>query len=429
MSKKLDPRVAEKVMLKAGLKPLEPYVNSGTKWKCKCLNCGGIVFPRYSSIKNGFGGCLECGLTKMKLKQRTPEKEVMQVMKKAGFQPLEPYKNANSKWKCKCLKCGKSVSITYGNIRNGNSGRKQCCSSVAVISKHDAIKKFAAQGFILLQPYTTSSASLKVRCKKCQKISKRSYQSLQVRGKKPRCVWCANLRKDPVEVVQFMKENGFKPTTSYKGANESWRCLCLKCKKIVKTSYASVRDGRGCGYCKKNIIDPKDARKNMISWGYKPLEPYKGTHENWKSMHIPCKNIVNPQYAQLKQMMGGCRHCAEWGFQYDKESYLYLITHKKLGAHKIGLGNIAKKLKADRLHRLKIEGWEVSRVWNFNEGKKALMFEKQIFRILRKDLKLPIFLSKDQIRNEGYSETIDADSITLSELEMIIKKVVKGYRQ
>jgi hypothetical protein len=424
--KKLDPKVAEKVMLKAGLKPLLPYVNSGTKWKCKCLNCGGIVFPRYSSIKNGFGGCIKCGLVKMKLKQRTPEKEAIQRMIKAGFEPLEPYKNAHSKWKCKCLKCGKNISITYGNIRSGFSGRKQCCSPVAVHSKEEAIKKFATQGFILLQPYTISSAYLKVECKKCGKISKRSYQSLETRGKKPKCVWCANLRKDSKEVVAFMTKNGLKPKTPYKGANEPWKCICLKCKKEVSSSYASVRDGSGCGYCKKNIVDPKDARKNMISWGYKPLEPYKNNHKNWKSMHIPCKNIVNPTYAQLQQGNGGCRHCAEWGFQYDKESYLYLITHNKLGAHKIGIGNVAKKLKADRLHRLKIEGWKIHKVWNFDEGKKALIFEKRIFQVLRKELQLPIFLSKDQIRNEGYSETINADSITLLELEKIIKKVIKG---
>ena len=346
-------------------------------------------------------------------------------MVKAGFKPLEPYKNANSKWKCECLKCGKNVSITYGNIRSGFSGRKECCSPVAVHSKKEAIKKFATQGFILLQPYTTSNAYLKVECKKCGRISKRSYQSLEKRGKKLKCVWCANLRKDPKDIVRLMKRNGFRPTTPYVGANKSWKCICLKCKKLVTTSYSNIRDGGGCGYCAKNIIDPKDARKNMISWGYKPLEPYKGNHKNWKSMHIPCKNIVNPQYAQLQQGMGGCRHCAEWGFQYDKESYLYLITHQKLAAHKVGIGNIAKSRKADRLHRLGIEGWKEFRVWKFSEGRIALDIEKQVLKILRSDMKLVAPLRKEQIRNEGYSETVEADSITLVELEKIIKRVIK----
>jgi hypothetical protein len=172
------------------------------------------------------------------------------------------------------------IKVRYGNIRYGFSGRKQCCSPVAVIPKKEALKKFDKHGFILLEPYTTSSKALNVICKKCGKKSKRSMQSLERDGKKLRCVWCANLRKDSKEVIAFMTKNGLKPKTPYKGANEPWKCICLKCKKEVSSSYASVRDGSGCGYCKKNIVDPKDARKNMISWGYKPLEPYKNNHKN-----------------------------------------------------------------------------------------------------------------------------------------------------
>jgi hypothetical protein len=42
-------------------------------------------------------------------------------------------------------------------------------------------------------------------------------------------------------------------------------------------------------------------------------------------------------------------------------------------------------------------------------------------------MKLPIYLSKEQMPvTGGHSETIDADSITILELEKIIKKVIKG---
>jgi len=347
------------------------------------------------------------------------------VMLKAKFQPLEPYQGASTPWKVKCLLCEKIVKVSYHNIKNGFSGRKQCCSPVAGISKGDALTKFNKHGFIVLGDYTTSNKSIEVKCKKCKRISKRSFQSLERLGKKMRCVWCSNLRKDPKEVVTFMIKNGLKPKTPYKGANEPWSCVCLKCKKEVSSSYASVRDGKGCKYCAGNFIDSKDAEKNMINWGYKPQEPYNGTHYNWKSLHIPCGNVVSPEYAQIQQGFGGCRHCAEWGFQYNKKSYLYLITHKQLKAHKVGIGNVAKKLKADRLHRLKLEGWELFKKWNFDEGKKALKVEQKVFKVLRDDMKLPIFLTKKQIRNEGYSETINSDSITLLELEKIIKKVIK----
>jgi hypothetical protein len=39
MGKSLDPKVAEKVMLKQGWKPLEPYKSALAKWRCKCIKC------------------------------------------------------------------------------------------------------------------------------------------------------------------------------------------------------------------------------------------------------------------------------------------------------------------------------------------------------------------------------------------------------
>jgi hypothetical protein len=105
-------------------------------------------------------------------------------------------------------------------------------------------------------------------------------------------------------------------------------------------------------------------------------------------------------------------------------SYLYLITNKELNAHKVGIGNY-KKVN-DRLTKFKNSGWRVHKVWNFLTGEQALSNEKAIFRVIRKDLKLPIHLSKEQMpKTEGQSETINADSITLLELEKIIKKVIK----
>jgi hypothetical protein len=63
-------------------------------------------------------------------------------------------------------------------------------------------------------------------------------------------------------------------------------------------------------------------------------------------------------------------------------------------------------------------------------GTEALEIEKAVFKILRKDMKLPIYLSKEDMpKTEGHSETVDADSITLLQVEKIIKKVIKGLQK
>ena len=64
-AKPLKHEIAEAIMIKAGLQPLEPYVKNIHKWKCKFLKCGAIVYPRYQDIQNGSGGCRSCGNAKI----------------------------------------------------------------------------------------------------------------------------------------------------------------------------------------------------------------------------------------------------------------------------------------------------------------------------------------------------------------------------
>lgn len=55
-----------KIMKNANLEPLEPYKSSNHKWKCKCLQCGEIVRPQASNIRNGHGGCVFCSVAAFK---------------------------------------------------------------------------------------------------------------------------------------------------------------------------------------------------------------------------------------------------------------------------------------------------------------------------------------------------------------------------
>ena len=86
--KKLDPKMAEARMLKAGLKPLEPYTNTLTKWKCKCLICGNIVSPSYKQIASGIGGCNNCRYVKSGKSNSNSEDEAIALMLEKNLKPL-----------------------------------------------------------------------------------------------------------------------------------------------------------------------------------------------------------------------------------------------------------------------------------------------------------------------------------------------------
>ena len=63
MGKKVDSKVAEKIMLKVGLKPLEPYRGANFKWQSKCLKCKKIVSPSFATVNFRKSGCKFCAGT------------------------------------------------------------------------------------------------------------------------------------------------------------------------------------------------------------------------------------------------------------------------------------------------------------------------------------------------------------------------------
>ena len=112
--------MAEAVMLKAGLKPLEPYRGVGVNWKCKCLKCKKIVTPKYSNIKSGHSGCAYC------VGKLVDPEDALKVAKKAKFLPLEPYKGSSVRWKCRHLPCNRIIMTTYNQLQQRGSGCKYC---------------------------------------------------------------------------------------------------------------------------------------------------------------------------------------------------------------------------------------------------------------------------------------------------------------
>ena len=358
MVKRIDPEVAEKVMLKADLKPLEPYKTSNSNWKCKCLKCGKVVYPYHTAIKQGQGGCVYCAKG-----QFVDPEEAVKLMIKANLKPLEPYRGSGLRWKCLHLPCNQIVYPMYASIQQGQGG----------------------------------------------------------------CIHCAGIaKKSDAFARKTMLKAKLKPLEEYTSAKARWKCKCLRCKKIVFPTYSAIQSGgSGCIYCAKGQhVDPAEAFILMQKNGFEPLQPYTSTHTKWKSIHVKCGKIVYPQHAEIQQGKGGCRTCATSGFQYDKESYLYLITHQQFNAHKVGIANKSKVKSTDRLYRHKQEGWEVIEVWNFDDGYAVTKIENRILSIIRKDMSVPQYLIKGQMKFGGQTETMDANLVSIPVLRKIIKKSI-----
>jgi predicted nucleic acid-binding Zn-ribbon protein len=366
VTKKLDPKLAEEVMLGAGFKPLEPYKNSKTKWKCECLSCNRIVFLYYANVKNG-SQCIYC------LKMKIDPKDAINRMNEVGLEPLEPFISSRQKWKSRCIRCGSIVSPALHDIRRGNGG-----------------------------------------CKKCgreKQVKATSYSEEEAKG--------------------IMLKANLEPIEPYRRSNLPYKSKCLVCLSIVHPHLSSILQGSGCIKCaanklaRQNKLDEEVAIQRMFKAGLKPLEPYLRADVGWKSECLKCGEIVYPHLTSIIKG-GGCKYCAKSGFQMLKPSYIYLITNLEYNAHKIGVGN--KRKARDRVKKFMNKGWAVHRIWEISTGASALKIETEIFKIIRHQLQIPVYLSRKQMPvTGGETETMDADLVSLVELEKIINKVIEGH--
>jgi len=281
-------------------------------------------------------------------------------------------------------------------------------------------------GYKPLEPYTKASAKWKCIHIACGGTVYPIYADLN-RGRGG-CASCASVKIDPKLALRKMIKAGFQPVGEYINQRTPWKSKCITCGKISFPIYKTVSKGSTCKFCKGIAVDPQEAVQLFLSKNLQPLEDYKGSQEPWKCKCLICGNEVTPRYASIYSGQGGCGYCAVSGIKYGDPSYLYIIYHYQMNAIKVGITNV--QTKQNRLKDFKHFGWTIHRKYDFDTGFAAVKIESAVFRWLRKDLKLPIFLTKDQMpRTGGESETVSMDSITCHEIEMKVDELIKGYSQ
>ena len=479
---RIDPSIAAEVMLKSGFKPLEPYTKSHSKWKCLHISCGEIVYPTYHNISQGQGGCFSCGRKITADKRRSSDSITIEIMLDANLQPLEPFKDVNRPWKCKCLSCGKIVSPTLTNIKNGQNGCGFC--SGHFVDVETALNAMKSANLLPLVEYSMSHSPWKSKCLLCGRTVFPTYNSIQQGN--GGCKYCSKKFVDAKEAEEMMRNVGLMPLESYAKAGARWRCECITCRRIVTPTYASIRRGNGgckycaglviepekamalmvsvnlrplapfrnghfkwkckclvcnrvvyqsynqmqqgygpCGYCAGKIVDVEEALTLMRSAGLIPLDPYTKALDKWRCQCTKCGRTVYPTYGAIRSGQGGCRFCAQIGIDYTGPGFIYLMTHTKLQSHKVGIGGLKPTRKRDRVSEHQKFGWDLYERMVFETADDAFQIEQKVLAWLRQDRQLAIYLSVFEMPQGGYTETIDASEIDLPTIWAKVEELSK----
>jgi hypothetical protein len=403
MAAKIPEAQARALFIKHKLEPLVPFPGTQKPWKSKCLITGKTVSPTYGKVRDFGHRCSYCSGFKV------DEVEAVALMKKAGFKTLVSYPGGSKPWKSQCLKCKKIHSPQYTSVKLG-AGCKFCAHKA--VDPKDAEKIMQSRGFKALEPYPGATKNWLVRCNKCKREFNTVFRSSNsLNG----CKYCSGAKVDVKELLQKLKELKLKPLEEYQSAKVPWKCKCLVCNHTVQPTWNRIKQGRGhCAYCAQRRVDIPLAMKFMKSVGLKPLVDFPGSSKPWKCKCLACKLEVSPRWSDLQRGQGGCSNCADWGLNYQKPGYIYLITNERLKAHKIGIANSYKSKKYDdRMYQHEKQGWVLYKRADFETVQKASDIETSVLKWLRLEVGLPIFLSQNQMPNGGHTETVDAAEIDL----------------
>jgi recombinational DNA repair protein (RecF pathway) len=316
--KKIDPELAEKVMLKAGLRPLENFKFGHLPWRCFCTKCEKVVTPSYANVRNGHAGCAYCAGKKV------DPVDAVALMRSKNLEPLEPFKSLKSKWKCRCLTCNSLVEPTYGVVSSGSGGCLKCGYEAAGnknrMSEKTATEIMLTAGLRPLEKYKNFESKWLSECLRCGAIVKPRLHSIS--SGQGGCINCGiKIRSEknripPEQARKTMLKHGYIPQENFVEAGKPWKSIHEECGRVVKPRYASIKNGfGGCKYCgqekaaEKNRFSQDEAIKLMRAAGLEPLEPYVNSTTKWNCTHLACGRKVKPQLFKIQNGQTGCRAC------------------------------------------------------------------------------------------------------------------------
>lgn len=408
----VNPDEAYQFFLSKDLQPLVPYPGTAKPWKSIHLICGQVIQPRYGHIKAGRKGCPVCAGSVPITQERA-----VRFWRENGLEPLEKFKGPHHPWKSKHIACGRKVSPRWTGIISGNGGCIYCAGKKVDLKD---VKRLAKENQLqLLEPFESSHTPLVAIHLKCgRKVSPR-YAALRS-GQGP-CEFCSKNMVGEEEALKLLNQNGFKPLAKFPGGSKPWKCLHQKCGRETKIVVKYLRSGgKGCIFCAGLApISSSEAKKLFKSKGFTPLAKFNGAKKPWKSKHNVCGKIVYPSWGSLKRGRG-CKYCQIGGINLLAPAYLYLITNKSLNSHKVGIGGFDSSI--NRLEQHIKQGWQRYAQMDFDTAEQAYEVEQAVLDWMREDLQLPPYLLLEQMPQRGHTETVDASEI---DLQTIWAKIVE----
>ena len=402
-----------------------PGSNLNRNWVCK-LNHTWITDPNHRTRRGD--GCPYCSGNKVlagfnDLATTHPEL----AAEADGWDPTTVTSGSGIKVRWKCANAHSWEAVVYSRAV-GN--KCPFCSNKKVLSGFNDLAtthpELAAEadGW---DPSTVTSGSEGKRNWIC-KLGHKYNSRIANRGSHSSgCPVCANLKLlvgyNDLQTARpdlALQADGWDPTTVIAGAasKKSWRCS--QQHKWTATVDARM-SGKGCPICSNHVIltgynDLATTHPELIAeadgWDTTKVIAGSGIKRKWI-----CEFGHRWMAATRDRAFGnktGCPSCAKFGFDPNKDAWLYFIEHDQLQMLQIGITNYPDS----RLKSHKRGGWEIIELRGPMDGHLTQTMETNCLYALEK--RGAVLGHKAKIESfDGYSEAWTKSSLTVTSIKQI----------
>jgi hypothetical protein len=215
--------------------------------------------------------------------------------------------------------------------------------------------------------------------------------------------------------------DGWDPRKVIAGTAKKLKWKCSKGHKWSASGDSRTR-GTGCPTCSGNLVlqgfnDLASTHPELAKEadGWDPRKVIAGTPKKLKWKCIKGHRwMANGDHRVRGQ---GCPSCAKYGFDPNKDAYLYFLIQPKWEIYQIGITNVPEV----RLNRHSKNGFELLELRGPMDGHSAQELETSLLRYL-KSQKADLAPEHIAGKFDGYSESWSIDSYKVNNLKELIDK-------
>jgi hypothetical protein len=331
-------------------------------------------------------------------------------------------------WKCSK---GHQWSVSANQRSNKNSGCPYCAGNEVIVGLTDLKTLFPdiakqAHGWDPTSCTAMSNIKQKWICELGHVWSAPPAARVIGRG----CVYCSNQRvlvgfNDLATVRPELatEAHGWDPTTLAYGSNKRVEWICHLGHTWKTSVVRRYLEETGCPYCSNHLVLPgfndlatvnPTLASEAHGWDPTSLTSKSNKKVGWicSSGHEWKTNVANRTYGT------GCPSCAIYGFDPNKDGWLYFIENEALDMLQIGITNVLE----DRLGRHAQRGWEVLEVRGPMEGRLTQQLETAILHAIERRGAV-LGHKAGIVKFDGYSEAWTKDSLKVSSFKQLLNWV------